>query len=112
MYTIRNAQKNAISTTVVLGTVKRVVETANERRKRIASTSASDTVPAKFQWIFSNVTQKRLAREKKLVTRLTPAPRERRCRARPSSRARLRLTPTAWRSSSPGEAPDGRVPHT
>ena len=46
------------------------------RGSRIASTSASETVPAKFQCTFSNVTQKTLARKRKLVSapHATPAP--------------------------------------
>src|SRR5690348_18308368 len=72
-YTSRKHAKKPSSTAVVRGTRSRRVPSANESRKRIASTSASDTVPAKFQCTFSNVTQKTLARNRKLVTRLTRA---------------------------------------
>ena len=86
---------------VVRGTRQRRVETANATGSRIASTSASDTVPATFQCTFSNVTQKTLARKRKLVARLTrcapaaaraPATRERReTFSRHSSESSVRL---------------------
>ena len=55
------------------GTRQRASSTANATRKRIASTSASETVPATFQCTFSNVTQKTLARKRKLVSCLMRA---------------------------------------
>ena len=50
------------------GTVGRFVPATNATRKPIASSRASETLPAKLQWIFSKVTQKTRGQEEAVTS--------------------------------------------